>query len=148
MEGEYVEKYRSEGWTILNKVKTGSVGTVHNRRRVAKEEILRIAREGYPIKVIMSRTGATERFVGNVLRNEGIDAYRLNDIPVEIVDKQGNIVRTFPSIQEAKAHYDIGYHFGMKSLNSRLKHLKTGYTARYNEEKYIMIHGRKYGEKK
>jgi len=26
LEGEYVEKYRNEGWNILNKVKTGSVG--------------------------------------------------------------------------------------------------------------------------
>lgn len=147
MEGEWVEKYRSEGWTILNKIKTGGVGTVHNRKN-DDEAILKLASDGYSIKGIARKTGASERYVHNLLRDSGIDTHKPQDVPVEIIDKQGAIVRTFPSLLEAKQFYGLDYHWGLRPLNIHLRLTGTGLTARYNEEKYIIRHGRRYGEKK
>lgn len=147
MEGEWVEKYRSEGWTILNKIKTGGVGTVHNRKN-DDEAILQLASDGYSIKGIARKTGASERYVHNLLRDSGIDTHKPQDVPVEIIDKQGAIVRTFPSLLEAKQFYGLDYHWGLRPLNIHLRLTGTGLTARYNEEKYIIRHGRRYGEKK
>jgi hypothetical protein len=42
-EGEYVEKYRSEGWIILNKAKTGAIGSTH--KNWTKEECLNISKD-------------------------------------------------------------------------------------------------------
>ena len=147
MEGEWVEKYRSEGWTILNKAKTGSVGTVHRTKDPDEAEVMRLASELVAPKEIARRQGVAVCKVWALLKSKGIDLWKLNEVPVEITDRQGNIVLTFPSLTAACEHYGKAP-CSLKVLNHRLERLNTGHTARYNEEKYIIRYGRKYGDKK
>lgn len=147
MEGEWVEIYRKQGWTILNKAKTGAVGTVHNRKKLNKEETLRFAKQNLPPKEIARRLDINIDAVWKFLKNEGINLYKLNEVPIEILNQQGDIIQKFPSLTDACKYYNrMGA--GIKGLNERLRRLKTGYTARFNKEKYIIRYGHKYGEKK
>ena len=112
-----------------------------------KAEVMRLASELVAPKEIARRQGVAVCKVWALLKSKGIDLWKLNEVPVEITDRQGNIVLTFPSLTAACEHYGKAP-CSLKVLNHRLERLNTGHTARYNEEKYIIRYGRKYGDKK
>ena len=141
MEGEYVERYRNMGWTILNVKPTGSVGTVTNKVEDAK--ILELHRQGMSNVQIGKLLDVSDECVYNHLKREGlITGRRAFTIVIEELDEEGNVTRSFNKSKEAADYYGVAQS-SIKDAIYRRKRIK-GHYLRYNPEDYEIKRGKKY----
>ena len=141
MEGEYVEHYRSLGWTILNVKPTGGVGTVTNKVEDAK--ILEYHRIGMTNRRISKILGVSEECVRRHLKSAGlINGRRGMSIRIEELDESGNVARSFNKAKEAAEYYGVAQS-SIKNAIYRGTRLK-GRHLRYNPEDYEIKRGKKY----
>ena len=141
MEGEYVEHYRSLGWTILNVKPTGGVGTVTNKVEDAK--ILEYHRIGMTNRRISKILGVSEECVRRHLKSAGlINGRRGMSIRIEELDESGNVARSFNKAKEAAEYYGVAQS-SIKNAIYRGTRLKGCY-LRYNPEDYEIKRGKKY----
>ena len=142
MEGEYVERYRSMGWTVLNVKPTGGVGTVTNKVEDAK--ILELHRIGMTNRRISKLLGVSEECVRRHLKSAGLITDRKNvmRLKVEEIDEVGNVTRTFEMSKDAADYYGVA-ESSIKNAIYRGTRIK-GHNLRYNPEDYEIKRGKKY----
>lgn len=70
LEGEYVEKYRSEGWKILNIAKTGGAGAVYNKAEY--ERAIELREQGMTVVQIAKRLGVDKATIEYQFRHAGL----------------------------------------------------------------------------
>lgn len=142
MEGEYVEHYRSLGWTILNVKPTGGVGTVTNKVEDAK--ILEYHRIGMTNRRIGELLGVSDECVRRHLKSAGLIKGEKNvlRIKVEEIDEDGNVTRTFDKAKDAAEYYGVA-ESSIKNAIYRGTHIK-GHHLRYNPKDYEIKRGKKY----
>ena len=142
MEGEYVDHYRSLGWTILNVKPTGGVGTVTNKVEDAK--ILEYHRIGMTNRRIGELLGVSDECVRRHLKSAGLIKGEKNvlRIKVEEIDEDGNVTRTFDKAKDAAEYYGVA-ESSIKNAIYRGTHIK-GRHLRYNPKDYEIKRGKKY----
>lgn len=142
MEGEYVEKYRNEGWNILNVAKTGGAGAIYNKAEY--ERAIELRKQGMTVVQIAKRLGVDKATIEYHFRHAGLLAgeKKYLTLTIELVDDDGNIIQLFKSAREA-AEY-----FGVRETTIRThiyeRHRLRGYYLRYNREEYELKRGKKY----
>jgi len=94
-EGEFVEKYKNDGWNILNKVKTGCVGT--NKLYWTYEKCKEVA------LLCEHRTIFRMKYSGAYASSKRNDW--LDDVCSHMID--GNIIWTYEKCKEIALKYDM-----------------------------------------
>jgi len=129
LEGEYVEKYRNEGWKILNVEATGGIGSTPTK--INYEEVLKLVKQGFSVREIAERLGGSISTVGHFLTSQGIKLEHPNSRIVELIDENGNVEMVFPSVRAA-ARY-IGVHEANLRNNIKKGWKTHGHMVRYKE---------------
>lgn len=102
LEGEYIKKYKDEGWVVLNKAKAGGLG--HPIHFDLAEQILELNKQGLSLQAIADKLGVGRTTVMRRSRNlEGYVPYKEKHYcrSVELLNENGEIVKRFESLQEA-----------------------------------------------
>lgn len=142
MEGEYVEKYRSEGWRILNRAKTGGAGAVYNKAEY--EKAIKLREQGMTVVQIAKRLGVDKATIEYHFRHAGLltGEKKYLTLTIEQVDDDGNILQVFKSAREAADYFDVRETTIRTHIYER--HRLRGYYLRYNQEEYELKRGKKY----
>lgn len=141
-EGEYVDHYRSMGWTILNVKQTGGVGTITNKVEDAK--ILEYHRIGMTNRRIGELLGVSDECVRRHLKKAGLinEDKNIMRLKVEEIDESGNVTRSFDMPQIAANYYGVTVN-SIRSAIYRGTRVK-GHNLRYNPGEYEIKRGKKY----
>lgn len=138
MEGEWEERYRSEGWTILNVAPTGGLGGIP-LKAADRKAVIDLYKQGLMAKDIAQRLGISMSTVSHITKREGLTRQGMRHVPVEVLDDEGRVISTFPSVNAAAEHY------GMQTNNLRnqikFRYRVRGNYVRYNPERYEARNG-------
>lgn len=138
MEGEWVERYRKDGWTILNVVDTGGIGS--GERSKDYQRVIELFKQGVLPKKISEYVDYSPSYVSRILIKEGLSHYGMSNVPIEVLDDDGQVIETFPSVKAA------GEAWGMCPSNIA-KNIKMGWRTRghylrHNAEAYRVKYGK------
>lgn len=122
LEGYYVEKYKSEGWNILNVVATGGIGG-KQLVQVKDSIVIELANQGLTAKEIQSKLGIGLRTVQTILSRNKTKARNPHQTGIAFYDKEGNLFKEFSMVSKA-ADY-----FGMLDQNL-WQNIRRGYKVR------------------
>lgn len=142
LEGEYVEKYHSNGWKILNIAKTGGAGAIYNKAEYKRAFELR--EQGMTVVQIAKQLGVAKSTIEYHLRHAGLltDEKKYLTLTIEQVDDNGNILQIFKSAKEAAEYFNVKETTIRKKIYSR--HRLRGYYLRYNQKEYEFKRGKEY----
>lgn len=142
MEGAYVEKYRREGWVILNRAKTGGAGSINSKTDY--ERAIELREQGMTVVQIAKCLGVDKATVEYHFRHAGLltGEKKYLTLTIEQVDDDGNILQVFKSAKEAAEYYNVRETVIRKNIYSR--HRLRGYYLRYNQKEYEFKRGKEY----
>lgn len=142
LEGEYVEKYRSDGWKILNIAKTGGAGAVYNKAEY--EKAIELRGQGMTVVQIAKQLGVSKSTIEYHFRHAGLlkGNKKLMSLTIELVDDDGNILKIFKSAKEAAEYFNVRETTIRNNIYSR--HRLRGYYLRYNQKEYEFKRGKEY----
>lgn len=137
LEAYYIELYKSQGWTILNKAKAGGTGSRSLNKDMDK--VISLAKQGLPVTEIAKVVEMHPSTICNYLSLAGIDRKKLMQIEIDMVDQDSNILRSFSNTSEASEALNLN----KKALSLRIhRHIfKDGYYLIYNPEQYKLKKG-------
>ncbi len=143
LEGEFEEKYRKEGWKILNVAKTGGAGTTFNKAEYGKA--IELWQQGLTCVQIGKQLGVDRSTIEYHLRHAGLlkGVKHFMTLTIEQVDDDGNILRVFESAKEAADYFKVKTTQIRTNIYNR--HRLKGYYLRYNQEEYELKRGKPYG---
>ncbi|MBQ8713130.1 MAG: hypothetical protein IJ551_09985 [Prevotella sp.] len=138
MEGEWKERYEKDGWTMLNVVATGGIGG--SLLKIDKNRVIKLFKSGVPAKAIPGRMDVAYSTVSKILKRAGLSYRGMSNVPIEVLDDEGLVIETFPSIKDAADAW------GMHPANVR-KNMKNGWRTRghylrHNPEAYRVKYGK------
>lgn len=143
LEGEYVEKYRSEGWKILNVAKTGGLGATYTKADF--DRIIDLWKQGVTYERIAEQLGVNRSTIRYHLRQAGLlkDTKHFMTLTIEQIDDDGNILRVFNSAKEAADYFNVRE----TSIRTHIykRHRLNGFYLRYNHAEYEIKRGKTYG---
>lgn len=138
MEGEYVERYRQQGWKILNVVATGGIGS--STPTVDRDKVIMLFKQGIPPKAICEQMNIGNSVLYRILRQAGLSHRGISAVPVEVVDDEGMVLKTFPSIKDAAEYYDMNRLNLQKNIKNHWR--VRGHYMRRNAYAYKIKHGK------
>ena len=132
-EGEFVEKYRQDGWKILNIAKTGGTGGIYKKEVEGALELWKI---GTPVAHIARILGVSRSTVTQKIKNLGLITKnkRYMMIKIEQCDDEWNVIRVWNSSKELAEHFGVKPAYIRKAIYR--KHRLRGFRLRYNKEDY------------
>lgn len=117
-EGKWVKRYREEGWNILNRTKTGSIGAVKTKE-IKDEDILKLHNEGYTIDEIGKILGASGKTIWQ--RTKKIHGYKViqsNSARIKFTNSKGEEV-IYESMSVAARELGVSLTYIQNRVKSR-----------------------------
>ena len=105
MEGVYVERYKQQGWKILNIATTGGIGG--STPTIDRNKVIILFKQGTPPKAIAEQMNICNTTIYKILKQAGLSHRGISAVPVEVVDDNGTVIKTFPSIKDAAEYYNM-----------------------------------------
>lgn len=138
MEGEWKERYERDGWKMLNVVATGGIGG--SQPRIDKQRVIDLFKSGVPAKAIPERMDVAYSTVSKILKRAGLSYRGMSNVPIEVLDDDGLVIETFPSIKDAADAW--GMHPANVRKNMRNGWRTRGHYLRHNAEVYRVKYGK------
>jgi hypothetical protein len=138
MEGEWLERYKQEGWTMLNVATTGGIGGC--RRNNIQPQVVELAKQGMMPKEIPNHVECSYDTVIHILSQAGLSYRGMSNMPIEILDDDGSVIGSFKSIKDAGIAY--GTHPSNIAANIRRGYRTHGHYHRHNPEAYRLKYGK------
>ena len=138
MEGEWKERYEKDGWTMLNIRPTGGIGG--SQLKVDEQRVIDLFKQGVPSKLIPKYVNCYHTTVSKILKRAGLSYRGMSNVPIEVLDDDGLVIETFPSIKDAADAW--GMHPANVRKNMRNGWRTRGHYLRHNAEVYRVKYGK------